>query len=250
MSYRRVAQLRTPADLRAYLSEIGVELPFDETMLSGDDSPLAQPYTVHGRTVGNRFAVLPMEGWDGTPNGRPTDLVKRRWAHFGQSGAKLVWGGEAVAVRHEGRANPNQLRIGTDTVDDLARLRELLVTAHREHHESVDDLVVGLQLTHSGRWSRPDENGEHRPRIAYRHPVLDQRVGASDSDLLADDELAELRNDFVHAALLGASGCLAVPAPAELVCAATALVWAGGQCFPRMALSLMQATPCDSVGAA
>ncbi|MBF6988441.1 response regulator transcription factor [Cupriavidus sp. IK-TO18] len=55
---------------------------------------------------------------------------------------------------------------------------------------------------------------------------------------------------IVHAALLGASGCLAVPAPAELVCAATALVWAGGQCFPRMALSLMQATPCDSVGAA
>ncbi|MFJ4291627.1 DNA-binding response regulator [Cupriavidus sp. NPDC089707] len=55
---------------------------------------------------------------------------------------------------------------------------------------------------------------------------------------------------IVHAALLGASGCLAVPAPAEIVCAATALVWAGGQCFPRMALSQIQATPQDSVGAA
>ncbi|MDQ0143028.1 DNA-binding response regulator [Cupriavidus necator] len=42
----------------------------------------------------------------------------------------------------------------------------------------------------------------------------------------------------LHAALLGASGCLALPAALELVCAATALVWAGGQCFPRMALSL------------
>lgn len=43
---------------------------------------------------------------------------------------------------------------------------------------------------------------------------------------------------ILHAALLGASGCLALPAAMELVCAATALVWAGGQCFPRMALSL------------
>jgi DNA-binding NarL/FixJ family response regulator len=42
----------------------------------------------------------------------------------------------------------------------------------------------------------------------------------------------------LHAALLGASGCLALPAALELVCAATALVSAGGQCFPRMALSL------------
>ncbi|MBB3006845.1 response regulator transcription factor [Cupriavidus alkaliphilus] len=42
----------------------------------------------------------------------------------------------------------------------------------------------------------------------------------------------------LHAALLGASGCLVLPAAMDLVCAATALVWAGGQCFPRMALSL------------
>lgn len=43
---------------------------------------------------------------------------------------------------------------------------------------------------------------------------------------------------MLHAALLGAGGCLALPAPVDLVCAATALVWAGGQCFPRMALSM------------
>ena len=45
---------------------------------------------------------------------------------------------------------------------------------------------------------------------------------------------------MAHAALLGASGCLAVPAPVELVCAAATLVWAGGQCFPRSALSLLR----------
>lgn len=45
---------------------------------------------------------------------------------------------------------------------------------------------------------------------------------------------------MAHAALLGANGCLAVPAPVELVCAAATLVWAGGQCFPRSALSLLR----------
>jgi DNA-binding NarL/FixJ family response regulator len=51
------------------------------------------------------------------------------------------------------------------------------------------------------------------------------------SDALDDTLMA-------HAARLGASGCLAVPAPVDLVCAAAALVWAGGQCFPRSALTL------------
>lgn len=46
---------------------------------------------------------------------------------------------------------------------------------------------------------------------------------------------------MTHAARLGANGCLAVPAPVELVCAAATLVWAGGQCFPRSALSLLRA---------
>jgi DNA-binding NarL/FixJ family response regulator len=46
---------------------------------------------------------------------------------------------------------------------------------------------------------------------------------------------------MAHAARLGASGCLAVPAPVELVCAAAALVWAGGQCFPRSALTVLRA---------
>ena len=65
-----------------------------------------------GARCANRFAILPMEGWDGTDDGRPTDLVRRRWQRFGTSGAGLVWGGEAFAVRPDGRANPHQLCLG------------------------------------------------------------------------------------------------------------------------------------------
>ena len=75
--------------------------------------------------LGNRFAIHPMEGWDGTTDGRPTELTFRRWRRFGTSGAKLIWGGEAVAVCHEGRANPNQLCINPNAVADLTQLREI-----------------------------------------------------------------------------------------------------------------------------
>ena len=128
-------QVRRLADAAAFtrhLASLGVDLPFDPEVDVGSDSPLAQPLEVRDGSagtlaVGNRWAVLPMEGWDATIDGRPTDLVRRRWARFGGSGAKLVWGGEAVAVGPDGRANPNQLCIGRS----LGTARERCCAAHR-----------------------------------------------------------------------------------------------------------------------
>ena len=88
-----------------------------------------------------------------------------------------IWGCEAVAVEHAGRANPNQLRIGEDTIDDLAGLRRTLVDEHRQRYGTDDDLLVGLQLTHSGRFCRPTDKARSEPWIPARHPVLDQRFG-------------------------------------------------------------------------
>ena len=201
MAYRKVAQLRTAADLRGYLAEIGVALPFDETMFTGAESALAQPYTIYGKTLTNRFAVLPMEGWDGSPDGHPTDFVRRRWTRFGQSGAKLIWGGEAVAVRRDARANPNQLVINAETVDEIADLRKLLVAEHRQHFGS-DDLLIGLQLTHSGRFCRPNSK-QLEPQILYEHPLLNRKFRlADDYPLMSDDQIAELIAEFVDAAVL------------------------------------------------
>src|SRR5262249_1551036 len=121
------------------------------------------------------------------------------WTHFGQSGAKIIWGGEAVAVRHDGRANPNQLIINDDTLSDLADLRHRLVEAHRERFSRTDDLLVGLQLTHSGRYARPTKSGP-APRIAHRHPVPDPRLGTiDDGPVFTDAELDGLVDDFVAA---------------------------------------------------
>lgn len=199
----QVKRLDRPEALRARLAELDVPVAVDDEVEPAPGGPLAEPLALTrdlaGRSVGNRFTVLPMEGWDGTPEGGPTDLVRRRWARFGESGAKLVWGGEAVAVRPSGRANPRQLVSSDATAEGLAELRRILVAAHEQHHGPADDLVVGLQLTHSGRWSRPE--GTPAPVAAYHHPLLDRRVGLEPDDPVLDDaELAELVDDYVAAA--------------------------------------------------
>lgn len=200
MAFPRVASLKTSEAFEARLAALGIELPFDPALAAAPGSPLSQPIERGGLGAGNRWAILPMEGWDGTEDGRPTELTTRRWRHFGQSGAKIIWGGEAVAVREDGRANPNQLVIREDTLPDLAALKEALVAAHQERFGTTDDLLVGLQLTHSGRFSRPSSAGP-APRIAYRHPLLDARVGvADDRAVLTDAELRALVDDFVRSA--------------------------------------------------
>lgn len=203
-AYRRIAQLRTPDQFRAYTAVLGIDLPFDEALEAGPESPLARPYTLpDGFTVGNRFCVNPMEGWDGTPDGLPTDFTRRRWQRFGRSGAKLIWGGEAVAVRHDGRANPHQLLIAPRTVDALAALRADLVAAHREAHGSSDDLLIGLQLTHSGRFARPNPDNKLEPVILYRHPYLDKKFGLpADYPVMTDAQIETLIAQFVDAAEL------------------------------------------------
>lgn len=201
-TYRAVAALKTPATFRAYLAEGGIDLPFDDELETGPSAPLAQPYRLaDGFVVGNRFCTQPMEGWDGTPDGRPSDLTQRRWRNFGRSGAKLVWGGEAVAVQPEGRANPNQLLIDEATLAALARLRQALGEAHAASFGRCDDLLVGLQLTHSGRFAKPERHDRFRPAILYRHPLLDRRFGLPpDHPLLTDAQIETIIERFVDAA--------------------------------------------------
>src|SRR6185295_14669665 len=175
--YPRVASLKTAAAFRSHLDRSAIRLAFDDTLTPPGQSPLAAPIEVDGVRVGNRFCILPMEGWDGTATGEPTDLTRRRWHNFGISGAKLIWGGEAVAVRHDGRANPNQLLLNPATQPSIASMRDALIASHRERFGSNadGDLYVGLQLTHSGRHARPNVHDRPEPLAATTHPVLDKR---------------------------------------------------------------------------
>jgi 2,4-dienoyl-CoA reductase-like NADH-dependent reductase (Old Yellow Enzyme family) len=201
--YPRIASLKTAEALERHLASAGIVLGFDDPLAPAGSSPLARPLTVDGTSVGNRFCILPMEGWDGTTDGEPSELTRRRWENFGRSGAKLIWGGEAVAVCPEGRANPNQLLLLERTLPSLSALREALVAAHtaRFGARAADDLYVGLQLTHSGRFSRPFAKDRAEPLAAYAHPLLDRRFPHG-VEILTDEALDRLVDTFVRGARL------------------------------------------------
>jgi 2,4-dienoyl-CoA reductase-like NADH-dependent reductase (Old Yellow Enzyme family) len=202
MNYQRIAGLKTADDFRKHLNSIGANLLFDEQIQNGPDAPLAQPYVLKsGFSIGNRFAVHPMEGWDATLDGKPTDLTFRRWKNFGESGAKLIWGGEAVAVKPEGRANPNQLLMNKSNLPEIKKLRETLLGAHEARYHNTSDLLIGLQLTHSGRFSRPNQKTKLEPVIVYHHPYLDEKFGISpDYPIVTDEEIKQIIGHYISAA--------------------------------------------------
>jgi 2,4-dienoyl-CoA reductase-like NADH-dependent reductase (Old Yellow Enzyme family) len=206
MKLTRVPSLKTADDFRRHAASLGIELPCDDRILTGGDSPLAQPagaVIINGKRIGNRCAVQPMEGWDATTSGGVTEPMLRRWQRFGQSGAKLIFGGEAMAVRPDGRANPNQLIINEANKAGLAMLRQTLVAAHKQRHGTTDDLVIGFQLTHSGRFCKPNDQSRLEPRVAFRHPILDRKFGViCQEQVWTDSEIELLIQDYVQAARL------------------------------------------------
>lgn len=185
--------------LQAECARLTLTLEFTE-----DFTPLFHPVTIGPLTAGNALCIQPMEGCDGTLDGHPDELTFRRYERFGAGGAKLIWG-EACAVVEEGRANPRQLLINETTAPALERLLQGCRRAHRERVGSDKDLIIGLQLTHSGRYSH------RRPLLACHDPALDPRTVIdretgktvdADYPLLDDDYLERLVDHYVKAATL------------------------------------------------
>jgi|CXWL01.1.fsa_nt_gi 2,4-dienoyl-CoA reductase-like NADH-dependent reductase (Old Yellow Enzyme family) len=182
--YRSLNQLRDDVAAR------GIEMSFDEDM-----APLAQSLRVGPLTLSNRLAVHPMEGCDGNLDGTPGELTFRRWRRFAEGGAALIWG-EATAVVPEARANPRQLLLTPETAPELRRLLEETRKARRQRFGSIDGFVVGVQLTHSGRWSHTG------PIIAQHGAAIDAVKHCEERELIADGELEQLQERFVEAAVL------------------------------------------------
>ena len=200
----RIPTLKTPEAFREHVRSLSLDIRCDDVLLQGNESPLRQPVNntpIGGKTIGNRWAIHPMEGWDGTTDGYPTDEVRRRWKRFGLSGAKLILWREAMAIRADGRANPNQLIIEKGREKQLAELVSILTQAHKESFGQVNDLVIGFQLTHSGRFCRPNQKTKWESRVAYRHPILDAKFQVnSDEQILSDEDIQDLIGCYVEAA--------------------------------------------------
>ena len=194
----RFFRFKSPEDVAAEAARLGHEMP-----ISNDFSALFDPVAVGPITAGNRLAIQPMEGCDGTLDGLPGELALRRYRRFGAGGAKIIWA-EATAIADEARANPRQLWINDRTASAIEKMLLGCREAHRETFGNNNDLVVGLQLTHSGRFSY------QKPLLASHDPILDpltidssKGIPVDDSyPLLSDDDLKRIEDQYLSAARL------------------------------------------------
>lgn len=184
-------------EIRATCKQLGTTIEFQK-----DLRPLFERMRIGSYRVGNRLCIQPMEGCDGKLDGAPDVLTFRRYQRFGAGGAKLIWF-EATAVVPEGRANPRQLLLNEDNAPAFEKLVHTCRRAHRDTFGSDDDLIVGLQLTHSGRYSYPIA------LLAYHDPLLDPLTIADQhtrrpvdihTPLVTDEYLYSLVDQYIAAA--------------------------------------------------
>ncbi|MHC4596820.1 MAG: oxidoreductase [Planctomycetota bacterium] len=172
-----------------------------------DVSVLAEPVQVGELVIPNSLAVHPMEGCDGDSQGRPGKLTLRRYERFAAGGAGLIWG-EATAVVPEGRANPRQLWLHEKNKDSFAAMvkmmRKVAVNSMGPEHRP----VIVLQLTHSGRYSKPE--GVAHPMIAQRDPYRDPLVPQQEPNPNAKSKIPDdwpIVTDEYLDELIGAYSC-------------------------------------------
>ncbi len=192
MSQHEPFVFRTSEKLLEKASDLGIDLPFQK-----DLNPLFEEIRIGQKRTPNRFAVQPMEGYDGNPDGSPGELTFRRYSRFAQGGSGLIWF-EATAVVPNGRSNPRQLWLHKHSLDGFKRLVEKTRRAALEAYGMDHEIYCVLQLTHSGRYSKPE--GKPQPQAALMNPYLDE--GSSHLHLFSDEELDDLQEDYVEAVRL------------------------------------------------
>ena len=181
-------------ELKEDIALSGVELPVSERLdILKTSLPLCK------KELPNRLAIHPMEGCDGTLEGAPGELTFRRYERFGAGGAGLLWM-EACSINHEGRANARQIYLNPDTLSEFKRLfgcmNDSIKTASGQDFEP----YKVLQLTHSGRYSKPNPEAPAIVAVA-ENPYLDPFSNPA-RIVITDEELEKLEDQYVVTARL------------------------------------------------
>ncbi len=161
------------------------------------NSIISEKINIYGRDIANRVLFQPMEGCDGTKEGAVDELTKRRYLRFAEGAPGIIWF-EATAVCNEGRANPRQLYINENTVGSFKTLVKEIKAKSMELHGF--EPVIIVQLTHSGRYSKP--NGTPEPIVAYRNELWEKGKEDQPFKIATDEYLATIPALYAKAAAL------------------------------------------------
>jgi 2,4-dienoyl-CoA reductase (NADPH2) len=192
MSQHETFAFESSEELLQKANELRIALPFQQ-----DLSPLFEEIFLGSKKVVNRLAVQPMEGFDANTDGSPSDLTFRRYKRFASGGSALIWF-EATSVTPDGRSNPRQLWLHPHNLEEFTRLVQETRKQAIRSFSADGDIYCVLQLTHSGRYSRPQ--GKPQPQVVQVNPFLDEK--RENLHILSDEELDHLQENFVQAASL------------------------------------------------
>ena len=185
--------MNTKNDIFSKIKELGCNhLPY-----SNNIQVLSKPLIIDDYSIPNRMVIQPMEGCDGTFDGKPDVLTMRRYDRFAKSSAGLIWA-EAVAIREDGRANPRQLFMNDANVDSFKRMVDEVKNVGMKEHGFEPKII--MQATHSGRYSKP--TGKPAPVIAYNNPLFERNAPISADRIISDDSLKALEETYGTAAAL------------------------------------------------
>ncbi len=189
MAKHQKFNINSLSDLRHLAEKLKLDIPISESL-----DILFEVINIAGRVVPNRMVVQPMEGFDSLANGAPGDLTFRRYARYARGGSGMIWF-EATSVMQAGRSNPAQLMLTSETLDEFKRLvdtsRKMAVDSFGSSHNP----FLVLQLTHSGRFSKPD--GILTGKFFSDNPYLDPSKQCSIR--YTDEELETIRDHYIEA---------------------------------------------------
>jgi len=193
MAKHDIFKIKTLDDLEKEAKSMNLEIP-----CSADIKVLTGEVNIGNKKIPNSMAIHPMEGCDGTSNGEPGELTFRRYRRFASGGAGLIWF-EASAVENDGRANPKQLLLSHENAGSFKKLFDDSMKVAQERFGQNFKPYTVIQLTHSGRYSRPSANAQ--PLAAVKNPYLDKKLTV-EPEIITDSRLEVLEESFLRAALL------------------------------------------------
>jgi len=193
----KFSQMNTVEEFKKKMTDAGQAFPVRE-----DLSILSEPIKIGDKVIPNRMCIQPLEGFDGTKEGNPSDLIFRRYERYAKGGAGLLWY-ESITVSDDGRCNPLQMIIKESTLSEIKRLvyetNEIAIQEFGRKPYNV------LQLTHSGRRST-DENWNSKPLAVVENPYIDHHnsIDGSSGEITfaTDEKIEEIIEAFIHGAEL------------------------------------------------